>query len=86
LEEKLSSQDDNDLSDEDDDGVDEYDLDSNVAWNVKFLELRQYRIINGNDPKLWRWVDNQRTAYKNVQSNKNGPKLTTERINGKEGN
>ena len=69
--------------------VDEFDLDTSVPWNAKFLELRQYRVINGDckvskgkDPKLWRWLDNQRTAYKNVQSNKKeGRAITKEQIN-----
>ncbi|KAL3927757.1 MAG: hypothetical protein SGARI_005241, partial [Bacillariaceae sp.] len=65
--------------DDDDDLSDEEELDASNPWDAKYIELRQYRIVNGhcNVPRkvagLGSWVDNQKTAFKKG-------KLSPERI------
>jgi len=80
----------NSQQEEDDDAFEDDEesvaLDSSDPWNAKYLELRTYRIINGNCkvpknyPKLGSWVDNQRTAYKNVKFGKSGRQISQEQI------
>jgi len=77
--------DDDDLMSDDDDSTE----DVGSPWNIKYKQLRQYRMANGdckvpftykqNQP-LGRWVGNQRTYYGNVQTGKKGQKITQERI------
>ena len=63
--------------------------DASDPWVIRFNELREYRILNGNcsvprtgpQSNLSQWVNNQKTAYKNIKNGKKGLKLTPERIN-----
>jgi Helicase associated domain len=87
-----SNQGNHDVVDEEDDLSDTEleELDATHSWNVKFLQLREYRILNGhcNVPLtkgsdlalLGQWVNNQRRAYGNVKNGKKGLKITPERI------
>jgi chromosome segregation ATPase len=68
------------LSDDDDESV----SDDKDTWSIRYKELREYRIKNGNcnvarkaNPKLGIWVKNQRALYK---GKKNGEKLSPEKI------
>ena len=77
----------NDEPDEESD--DESAADSTDPWSNMFKELREYRKINGHckvpqkgsNPKLGKWVANQKQAYKNVKTGKKGLKIPQERIN-----
>ncbi|KAL3902322.1 MAG: hypothetical protein SGARI_005895, partial [Bacillariaceae sp.] len=61
--------DDEDVSDE------ETELDSSKPWDAKYFQLREYRMINGHCnvptkvPGLGKWVDNQKTRFKNGKMN-----------------
>lgn len=75
--------------DEDDDEVSDGDesVEGTDPWSLKFKELREYRVINGNcnvtkavSVKLWKWVDNQRCHYANTKSGKDGQRISQERI------
>ena len=72
------------ISSDDEESVAE---DPNDTWTIKFKALREYRIINGDcmvprkNAMLGSWVDNQRTAYKNMKGGKKGKKITDEKVN-----
>jgi hypothetical protein len=77
--------DDDDLMSDDDDSTE----DVGSPWNIKYKQLRQYRMVKGDcqvskgykqNPKLGTWVHNQRSHYGNVQTGKKGQKITQERI------
>ena len=82
----------NSSSNDDDGAVSDFgpeeEDDPDDPWTAKFLELRAYRIINGDckvsekgaQPKLGQWVTNQKRAYGNVKHNKKGVRITPERI------
>ena len=78
-----------DEEDEVSDDEESVEGDANDPWNIKFKELREYRIINencnvpqkGSHQKLGEWVKNQRQAYGRVKLGKKGNKITQERIN-----
>jgi Helicase associated domain len=79
---KEDDDDDDDVSDDDDDSVV-----GNDSWSLSYQQLREYRIINGNcnvakatNPKLCKWIDNQKFAYTNVKSAKKGNKISPEKI------
>ena len=72
------------VSDDDDSKGDQSD-----PWNIKYKQLRQYRMENGDcrvladykqNPPLGIWVKNQRQHYGNVQGGKKGRKISQERI------
>jgi hypothetical protein len=76
------SEDEEDLSDDEESVVDESD-----KWTMMFRQLREYRTIHGDcrvprsykeNPKRARWVDDQRTAYRNFKTGK-GKKIRPER-------
>ena len=78
--------------DEDDDDDDESVQDPNDQWGIMFQQLREYRIIHGNCqvskkgiPKLWKFADNQRTAYANMKLGRPGRKISDEKIRKLEG-
>jgi hypothetical protein len=72
--------------DEDDDLSDIEELDSSDSWNCRYLQLREFRIINGHCNvaasvgNFGQWVGNQRRAYKNIKFGKKGLKISPERI------
>lgn len=74
--------------DDDDDFSDSEleELDASDPWNSMYLQLREYRIDNGNcnvpssAGKLNIWVKNQKQSYNNVRNSKKGNKITPERI------
>lgn len=62
-------------------------IDENDTWTMRFKELREHRIVNGNckvpkttNQKLHKWVQNQRQSYAAVKEGKKGQKLPMERI------
>jgi hypothetical protein len=72
------------VSDDDDSKEDEGN-----PWNIKYKQLRQYRMVKGDcrvpagykqNPQLGTWVGNQRTHYGYVQTGKKGQKISQERI------
>jgi len=81
---KVGSTEDDDISD----GEEDFPMDTNDPWTAKYLELREYRIMNGDcnvprngsNPKLGVWVGNQRLHYNNLKNNKNRNKISEERI------
>jgi Helicase associated domain len=84
LKAKLASKedDDDDVSDDGDDSVV-----GNDPWSLSYLQLREYRMINGNcsvtkatNPRLQTWIHNQKCAYANVKSGKKGNKISPEKI------
>ena len=73
-------------TEEDDTSEDENSVtDDNDPWNIKFRQLREYRIINGHcrvpqkgsNPQLGNWLLRQKKGYGNVD----GKKISQERIN-----
>jgi hypothetical protein len=78
LEEKLKSTEENEEEEEEEDD-EESSLDGNDPWNIKFQELREYRILNSDckvpqqEEGLGKWVQNQRFL-------KTKSKLSKERI------
>ena len=77
-----NSNDDDDLSDDDEKG------NNADPWSIRYNQLRQYVVRNGNckvpmiykpNPPLGLWVKNQRQLYKNAKTGK-GTKLSEERI------
>ena len=71
---------------EEEDVSDIEELDSSDSWNSKFLQMREFRIINGHcnvsssAGNFGQWVNNQRRAYKNIKFGKKGLKISPERI------
>ena len=71
---------------DEDDFSDIEELDTSDSWNNKFVQLRQFRMVNGhcNVPSsagnFYQWVNNQRRAYNNVKQGKSGLKISPERI------
>ena len=74
--------------DEDSD-IEEVPANQKGVWYDMFLQLRSYRIVNGNcqvslsdkvNPKLGKWVSNQRMYYRNVKVGKKGQLISQERI------
>mmetsp|Transcript_17202 Transcript_17202/g.35492 ORF Transcript_17202/g.35492 Transcript_17202/m.35492 type:complete len:243 (+) Transcript_17202:207-935(+) len=72
-----------DLSDDDETVVDDSE-----EWKSKYRELREYRIFHGDclvprqykeNPKLGRWISNERTYYNNAKPGKKGTKTAPER-------
>jgi Helicase associated domain len=73
------------FSDDDEEDMDE----SHDPWIMRYMELRDFRIVNGDckinktncsNPKLVKWVTNQKQFYTNLKHNKNGQKLKPERV------
>jgi Helicase associated domain len=72
--------------DDDDDGISMEDPEN--PWNIKFKELRAYRIINGDckvsekgpQAKLGKWIFVQKGAYKNLKQGKKGKQLSDDKI------
>jgi len=71
------------LSDDDETVVDESEV-----WKSMYCQLREYRIFHGDclvsqtfkeNPKLGRWVKNERTHYNNAKTGNKGTKMTPER-------
>ncbi|OEU10988.1 hypothetical protein FRACYDRAFT_193234 [Fragilariopsis cylindrus CCMP1102] len=88
-----SNQEEEEEDDEDDIVSDDDDSkeDQSNPWNIKYKQLLQYRMVNGDcrvpggykqNPQLGRWVMNQRQSYNNVQTGKKGGsgKISQERI------
>jgi hypothetical protein len=77
--------DEDDIVSDDDDSKE----DQSNPWNIKYKQLRQYRMANGDcrvpvgykkNPPLGIWVSNQKLSYNNVQTGKKGGKISQERI------
>ena len=75
---------DDEESGDDEDSVAEED--SNDPWNIRYQELREYRLIHGDCkvpmkvPKLGVWVNNQKLQFSNLKKGKSGGKIKPERI------
>ena len=79
---------DNEQDDWSDDG-EESGTDDSDPWAITFLQLREYKILHGDCkvptkskdyPKLGGWVNNQRTAFRNLKTGKKGRSITPEKI------
>jgi hypothetical protein len=78
------SEDEEELSDDEESAVDESD-----NWTILFRQLREYRMNNDDcavpqnypaNQKLANWVNRQKQAYSNLKNGRSGSKVTSERI------
>ena len=76
-----------DVPDEDVSDIEDDDDGGNSPWMQNFRSLRAYTIEHGHpgisqkeNPKLHKWIGNQKCKYSNTIFGKNGSKLTTKHI------